>query len=410
VFAEPAPAGEAGLGELDHLLGLHPAPALQPEDLPGLPVYEQFIPVLEARPPVRFLIPGFQKFGCAECHRPEELAAGAAERLKKTITQIERFIPDTQPVPVKQYIIQPYTDDLLRPGQLAHATFDTIRIFPAAVIIDARAYGGQTHLHETLHLAQPFLGHVNELEAYGLNVRSDPRFLLLNYPYFSDVVQVFFEPGLKDMIRHWFERGVREDRQVPREVQWFLMGFDEEALARLKKAVTRLVPVLEAASRLYRERPWLTAYLSEQTGVRSLVLDLAAVQRLDLPPLGHPDKREAAFDVFDRQMMRDDNTRLGYVIDRKQEALMTLKYTTGPKDPQERLALYFHYLKARFFDEEGNLKLEARNPEDFKNFLERKRRDLQRMAAYPALTPIERQGALRLVEQIGRRLAQESPP
>ena len=53
---------------------------------------------------------------------------------------------------------------------------------PAAILIDSKAYQEATHLHESLHLTQKFIGLANELEAYSLNIISDPRLLLLNFP------------------------------------------------------------------------------------------------------------------------------------------------------------------------------------------------------------------------------------
>ena len=142
----------------------------------------------------------------------------------------------------------------------------TVRISPAAVLIDREVYGENTHLHEFLHLTQKFVGPANELEAYGLNVRSDPRFLLLNFPYFEDVVKTFFMPDLPKVLNNFFSRPIKEKLNVPREVQWFLAPFDPGALDRLQRAIEKMEPLLSEVERLNRAHPKTTAYLSEQNG------------------------------------------------------------------------------------------------------------------------------------------------
>ncbi|MFQ5483155.1 MAG: hypothetical protein ACE5ER_10390, partial [Nitrospinaceae bacterium] len=303
------------VGGLDRLLKIH-APKERSSGLdPPLRVFEKSLILIEGRPPVVIKIPGFDDRGCGACHQAEKLAAKTRDRLRRAVQSLETLLPQTRPVPLQQYILQTYTDRLLQAGQLAHATFRTIRTFPGTVIIDENIYGGQTHLHELLHLAQPFLGHVNELEAYGLNVLADPRFLLLNYPYFSNVVEAYFEPGLKAILQAWYARPVRQDVLVPREVQWYMVPFDTGSMDRLRQAAARLRPLLAEASRLYREHPYKTAYLSAQTGIRSLVLDIAAARLLDPPPLDLPEEKvRQAFVGYAKQITRDDNTRVGDVL------------------------------------------------------------------------------------------------
>ena len=289
---------------------------------------------------------------------------------------------------------------------MAHATFDTIRISPGSILIDTKAYGEATHLHETLHLTQSFLGHVNELEAYGLNIRSDPQFLILNFPYFAKVMEAFFIPDMDHILNAYFKRSIRGKSSVPRETQWFLDEFDEGTLQRLSQAIAKMEPLLVEVSRLNREIPLQAAYWSDRTGVRSLLLEIAAVKHLPLPKLKVSEKTKAwAFGVFDLQFNKDDNTRLGYIIDRRKEALMHLQYGKGPKDPVQRLALYFHYLKKRFLDDTGKIRLTADNPQAFTDYVNQKVTGIETMIQLPGFTPIEKEAARAWVATIKRHLA-----
>ena len=289
---------------------------------------------------------------------------------------------------------------------MAHATFDTIRISPGSILIDTKAYGEATHLHETLHLTQAFLGHVNELEAYGLNIRSDPRFLILNFPYFAIVLEAFFIPDMNQILNAYFERGIREKSSVPRETQWFLEEFDEATLQRLSQAIAKMEPLLTEVSRLNRELPLQSAYWSDRTGVRSLLLEIAAVKHLPLPELTvSAETKAAAFDVFDLQFDKDDNTRLGYIIDRRKEALMHLQYGKGPKDPAQRLALYFHYLKKRFLDDKDKIHLAADNLQALADYVNQKVTGIETMIQLPGFTPVEKESARAWVATIKKELA-----
>ena len=396
-MAEP----RIGVGELNFLIAQH-LPQKNPQaSAEPLTVFEQRLSLFPAEPAVSFLIPGFENYQCGQCHQPERLVAKAAQRMRGVFTRLRREMPGIEKIPLRQYIIQPYTDALLQRGQMAHATFDTIRVSPATILIDAKVYDGATHLHETLHLTQPFLGRVNELEAYGLNIRSSAQFLILKYPYFSDVVQAFFVPEMDRIMKDYFARTIREASNVPREVQWFLNEFDESALKKLDRAAAGMVPLLEEVSRWNREHPFKAAYWSERLGNDALLLELSAVKLLPLPEVTVPEEiRSQAFSVFDVQMSKDDNTRLGYVIDRKKEALMTLKFGKGPADSAQRLALYFHFLKQRFLDSEGNILLDIPDPVDFQNFVERKIKEVEKMVAHPAMTEIERQAGQAFIEAI----------
>jgi hypothetical protein len=394
-----------GLGELDRLIKLHLPKKIQQGQEEGPSKKVKLLPEGEE---TAFTIPGFESYGCSECHQPEQLLDKSIDRMRQSLSRLTTIFPDLPSPPLKQFIIQSWSDEWLRPGQFAHTTFDTIRIFPAAILVDSKVYGNATHLHESLHLTQPFLGMANELEAYGLNIRSDPKFLILNYPYFSDTVTGFFIPEFPDILNRFFAREVKEessvlgeDMTVSREVQWFLMPFEDDTLAKIEAAIIKLEPVLQEVSRLNRKYPLKSAYLGEQTRAASLLLDIAAVKILPLPPLElGPNSLKEAFSILDVQFSKLDNTRLGYRIDRKHEALMTITYHLRLKDPAVRLGIYFRFLKQRFIGEDGEVKLVVPEEEDFKLYVKEKRRDIKKMADSPKLTPFEKASALRMLESL----------
>jgi hypothetical protein len=394
-----------GLGELDSLISQHlpkQDPRLTGKTLKNFIIQQP----VGGTGTTAFLIPGFENYDCGKCHQPEQLVQKAASRMKRVLDRLKRTLPESNKVPLRQYIIQPYSDALLQPGQLAHATFDTIRISPGSILIDTKAYGEATHLHETLHLTQTFLGHVNELEAYGLNIRSDPRFLILNFPYFAKVLEAFFIPDMDQILNAYFKRNIREKSSVPREVQWFLNEFDEDTLQRLSGAITKMEPLLVEVSRLNREVPLQSAYWSDRTGVRSLLLEIAAIKHLPLPELTVSAETKAwAFGVLDLQFNKDDNIRLGYIIDRRKEALMHLQYGKGPKDPAQRLALYFHYLKKRFLDDKGKIRLAIDNSQALTDYVNQKVKGIQTMIQLPGFTPVEKEAARAWVTTIKKELA-----
>lgn len=401
VHAEPS----VGLSELNRLIHLHlPKKYLESVDLNSGP--SKKVKLLPNNEETIFTIPGFATYGCGECHKAEQLLDRSIARMRKSLGRLSSIY--SSPPPLKQFIIQPWADEWLRPGQFAHTTFDTIRIFPSAILVDSRVYGNATHLHESLHLTQPFLGVANELEAYGLNIRSDPRFLFLNFPYFSDTVTAFFIPEIADSLDRFFAREVKErvtvlgeDLIVPREVQWFLMPFEEDTLKQVATVIEKMEPVLREVSRLNREHPLRSAYLGEQTRTVSLLLDIAAVKILPLPPLDmDASALKEAFSILDIQFNKLDNTRLGYRIDRKREALMTMTYHLRLKDSATRLGIYFRFLKQRFIGADGEIKLVVPDEEDFKKFIEEKRRDIAKMADSSKLTSIEKAGALRMLESV----------
>ena len=387
-----------GLGELNRLIQLHLPKQFQEGVDSGPSKKTKLLPESEE---TIFTIPGFETYGCGECHQAEQLLDRSINRMRKSLVRLSSIHSNLPPPSLKQFIIQSWSDEWLRPGQFAHTTFDTIRIFPSAILVDSRVYGNATHLHESLHLTQPFLGIANELEAYGLNIRSDPRFLFLNFPYFADTTTAFFITDFPDILNRFFSREVKEGVTVPREVQWFLMPFEVDTLNRVATAIEKLEPVLWEVSRLNREYPLESAYLGEQTRAVSLLLDIAAVKILPLPPLGLDSSAlDEAFSILERQFNKLDNTRLGYRIDRKREALMTMSYHLRLKDSVTRLGIYFRFLKKRFIGVDGKVKLVVPDEKDFKLFVEEKRRDIAKMAGSPKLTPVEKEGALRMLESI----------
>ena len=103
-----------GVGELDSLISQH-----LPQQDPALTgrTLKNFI----ARQPVggadttTFLIPGFENYNCGQCHQPEQLVHKAAERMTRVLDRLKKTLPESNPVPLRQYIIQPYSDALLQP-------------------------------------------------------------------------------------------------------------------------------------------------------------------------------------------------------------------------------------------------------------------------------------------------------
>ena len=399
VFAAfPLNADElVGLGELDRLIQLH-LPKKYEEGIHGPSKKVKLVPKGEE---TVFTIPGFDVYGCGECHQAEELLGKSIDRMRQSLNRLTIISPELPHPPLKQFIIQSWSDEWLRSGQFAHTTFDTIRIFPAAILVDSKVYGNATHLHESLHLTQSFLGMANELEAYGLNVRSDPRFLILNFPYFSDTVTTFFIPELPDILNRFFAREVKQEVTVPQEVQWFLMAFEDDTLKKIAAAIKKMETVLQEVSRLNRKYPIESAYLGEQTRAASLLLDIAAVKVLPLPPLDlDPSSLKEAFSILDIQFNKLDNTRLGYRIDRKHEALMMMTYHLRLKDPAVRLGIYFRFLRQRFIGADGEVKLVVPDAEDLNLYIKEKRRDISKMSDSLKLTPIEKAGALRMLKSI----------
>jgi hypothetical protein len=395
---------QIGVGELDRLIADHLPKHALPESTP-LDALDLDVDLGLSVGTVNFSIPGFKAYGCASCHQGPELLEKAASRMQTTLARLRKQFPEIATIPLKQYIIQPWADELLKPNQFAHTTFDTIRIFPRTILIDAKVYAGATHLHETLHLTQEFVGPPNELEAYGLNIRSDPRFLLLNYPYFADVVTAFFLPEFPRILRDFYARPIKENLNVSREVQWFMNAFDSADIQTVANAVKKMEPLLKEVTELLKEHPIRASYWSEQTGNRAFLLEIAAVKLLPLPALDvSKEIRLKAFAIIDKQMKKTDNVRLGYVIDRKKESLLTLKYQLKLKEPLTRLSLYFHYLKSRFIGPGGEVRLVVEDKEDIIKFTKKKLEGVLKMAQSGKLKAVEREGANRLVKTIEQKL------
>ena len=132
VTAEP----RLGVGELNSLIAQHVQKKNPQSRGKPLTVFEQRLPLFPGEPPVTFLIPGFKNYKCGQCHRAEQLVEKAAQRMRGVLTRLRREVPLFKKIPLRQYIIQPYVDSLLQRGQMAHATFDTIRIFPSTILIE----------------------------------------------------------------------------------------------------------------------------------------------------------------------------------------------------------------------------------------------------------------------------------
>ena len=386
-----------GLGELDRLIKIH-KPQKPVEGFDATVGPTKSVQLLPEGEKTLFSIPGFKAYGCGDCHQANDLLDLSANRMRQTLKRLHTLLPDLPRAPLKQFIIQSWSGELLQPWQFAHTTYNSIRFSPASILIDSRIYDNATHLHETLHLTQPFLGAANELEAYGLNIRSDPRFLLLNYIYFASTVTAFYMPEFPDVLSRFHTRPYNEDLNVPKEVQLFSMPFDEENLKKLSDAIIKMEPLLKEVERLNRKFPIEAAYLGEQTRAMSLLLDIAAAKLLPLPDLKElTTEREEAFSILAQQFNKLDNTRLGYRIDRRYEALMILTYKMKIKDPQKRLGLYFHFLKDRYIGPDGEVNLKVSDEEDLKKFVKEKRNEIKRFMKYKNLTEIERQGAEKLL-------------
>ncbi len=399
-----AASNQVGVGELQGLISDH-LPKRAIEDLKSLDVLDRDVDLGQGVGTVNFSIPGFKAHRCDKCHQGPELLDAAAQRMKAVLVRLQTLLPGISAVPLKQYIIQPWADQLLKPRQFAHTTFDTIRIFPRTILVDSKIFGDATHLHETLHLTQAFLGPPNELEAYGLNIRSDPKFLLLNYPYFEDVVTAYFLPEFPDILKEFYARPVKENLDVSREVQWFMNEFDEEKLKALSRAVQQMEPLLQEVTRLLQQDPIRASYWSEQTGNGAFLLEIAAVKLLPLPALDVSEEtRMKAFAIIDHQMSKTDNVRLGYVIDRKKESLLTLKHQLQVDDPLTRLSLYFRYLKGRFIGPGGKVRWVVDDPEDLKAFTRKKLEGVSKMVQLGKLSDVEKKAAHVLIESIKQKL------
>ena len=389
-----------GAAELHRLIQPHLPHSLSDNNTPA-DRFDVSISLNQKDDPVIFSIPGFHSLGCIKCHKGKSLHFKAANKMRRVLAKLKVIKPELKEIPLRQYIIQSWSDSLLAPHQLAHTTFDTIRISPAAILIDDKAYQGATHLHESLHLTQSFVGLANELEAYSLNIISDPRFLLLNFPYFEDVVKTFFITDFSNILNAFYSRPVQEKLNVPQETQWFLAPFNDKQLKKLSQAIAKMGPLLDEVSRLNRKYPRKIAYLSEQAGNPALLLEIIAANRLIIPDFSIAEETQRkAFDLFDLQMNKKDNTRLGYKINRKKEAFLFIQSELEIKQPATHLILYFKYLKQRFVMQEGEINLNVGQDQDFNSYTLAKIEGIQKMSSYKNLSQIERDAAKKLIEEI----------
>jgi len=391
-----------GIGELSRLIKIHKPQKPSLDFNPSIGP-KRSVSLLKKGDLTVFSIPGFKSYGCSKCHKSDDLIGRSTSRMRNTLKRLRTIFPNLASIPLKQFIIQSWSGELLQPWQFAHTTFDSIRISPAAIIIDNLVYGNATHLHESLHLTQPFLGSANELEAYGLNIRSDPRFLILKFHYFADVVTTFFLPEFPNILENFFARPTRDDLNIPKEVQWSLMPFDDKALKKIKVQIKNMEPILKEEERLNHLFPIEAAYLGEQTRDKSLLINIAAAKLLKLPDLKELERdRDEAFSILEQQFNKLDNTQLGYKVDRKREALMLLTYKMNIKDPRRRLGLYFHFLKNRYIGPDGEVHLKINDKEDLKKFIEEKQSQVNRMMKSKNFTDVERQAAKKMLEATKR--------
>lgn len=388
------------LGELNRLVQPHTPQPLLNENLPA-DAFNVSISLHQGETPIVFSIPGFHSLGCANCHKGESLHFKAADRMRRVLAKLKKIQPKLYKIPFRQYIIQSWSDKLLASHQFAHTTFDTIRISPAAILIDSKVYREATHLHEALHLSQKFVGLANELEAYSLNIISDPRFLLLNFPYFEDIIKTFFLKNFSEILNDFYARPIREQLFVPQETQWFIAPFNDDQLERLRQAIGKVTPLLADVSRLNRNYPKEFAYLSEQAGNPALLLEIVAAKHLTIPDSGVSEEvQRDAFSLFDLQMKKTDNIRLGYKINRKKEAFLLIQNQLMVKDPAIHLRLYFEYIKKTFVKPSGKVNVQIEENEDFNSYILSKIKGIQKMINYKGMSQIERDAARKWIKKI----------
>jgi hypothetical protein len=393
-----------GVGELSNILTDHIPPPLPPNVEFNLTSFEREIQLEGSSSPTIISVPGFDRFKCGRCHTGDQLIDKAADRLQKNINTLLADFPNIQSIPLKQYIIQPYADELLDSNQFAHATFDTIRVFPRTIIVDEKIYNRSTHVHETFHLTQPFIGYANELEAYAINVKRDPRFLLMNFPYFLDVMGTFFMPEIDTILEKYFSSKVLGDNLTPSQVQRFLNFSSNKELERIKESIAKMEPILQEVHRLNNKFPLLASYQTSRTMALSLLIDIAAVKIFPVPAINVSEEvQNKAIVEIAMQMEKTDNTQLGYIIDRKKESLLNLKYKLGIKKIADRRALYFLYIKSRFI-KEGGVSLETNDQDDFNQFVRGKLADIEKMLNSKRITPIEKSAGKSFAAKITKEL------
>jgi len=391
---------DTDIGELHRLIQPHLIFTV-PVDKPPSDSFDVTIRLNQIENPVIFSIPGYQSLGCAKCHEGKSLHFKAAERMRRALAKLKTINPELRKIPLRQYIIQSWSDRLLTSNQLAHTTFDTIRISPAAILIDTKAYHEATHLHESLHLVQSFVGPVNELEAYSLNIISDPRFLLLKFPYYEDTIKTFFIKDFSEVLNEFYARPIREKLIVPQETQWFLASFSEGKLERLRQVIKKIIPLLNDVTQLNRNYSKEFAFLSEQAGNPALLLEIVAAKHLPIPDSEvTKETRRKAFNFFDLQMNKKDNIQLGYKVNRKKEAFLFIQSKLMIKDPTTLLRLYFEYIKKSFIKSDGMIKIPILNKKNLDSYIQSKVEGIRNMISYKEMSKIERESAGKLIENI----------
>ena len=107
-IASPLQAKEpVGLSELNRLIQLH-LPKKFHEDVGP----SKKIKLLPESGETVFTIPGFEAYGCGECHQAEQLLDLSIDRMRKSLVRLSSVFPD--PPPLKQFIIQSWSDEWLR--------------------------------------------------------------------------------------------------------------------------------------------------------------------------------------------------------------------------------------------------------------------------------------------------------
>ena len=67
--------------------------------------------------------------------------------------------------------------------------------------------------------------------------------------------------------------------------------------------------------------------------------------------------------------------------------------------------MYFHYLKKRFLDDKGKIRLDIDNPQALTNYVNQKVAGIETMIQLPGFTPIEKEAARAWVATIEKDLA-----
>ena len=98
-------------------------------------------------------------------------------------------------------------------------------------------------------------------------------------------------------------------------------------------------------------------------------------------------------------MNKKDNTRLGYKINRKKEALLFIQHKLKVTNPITRLRLYFEYLKQHFVTPAGRITFQVKGGSDFCSYTSSKIEDILKMISYQGLSQIERKAAQKLIEK-----------